>query len=133
MAKILSIDPSGTGTSGLCLISDNLVEFQQFQGKEWKEHYDYIQQLVTEKQPNLIIYEDTNYIHKKTKDGLSLFRLLGAIECLKVEQVKSVNVLKVKEMTKKLLKGTVKLENLEYKVDEVKAGCLKEKELVFIV
>jgi len=71
---------------------------------------------VKERGINSVIFEDTNYIHKRTKDGLNLFRLLGAIECLEVEQVKSVNVLKVKEMTKKLLKGTYQIENLEYKV-----------------
>jgi len=43
-----------------------------------------------------------------------LFRLLGALECLEVK-VNSVNVLRVKELTKKLLKGTIKIENLEYK------------------
>ncbi|CAG8760596.1 26290_t:CDS:2, partial [Racocetra persica] len=54
-------------------------------------------------------------INKPTKDGLNLFRLLGAIECLEVQQVKSVNVLKVKEMTKRLLNGLTKIAELEFK------------------
>jgi hypothetical protein len=69
---------------------------------------------VKEKAINVVIYEDTNYIHKKTKDGLNLFRLLGAIECLEVEKVKSVNVLKVKELTKKLLNGTYQIKEISY-------------------
>ncbi|CAG8748253.1 4923_t:CDS:2, partial [Ambispora leptoticha] len=83
MDKILSIDPSGTGT------------IQQYQ-------------------PNILLYEDTNYIHKRTKDGLNLFRLLGAIECLEVERMERVNVLKVKELTKQLFKGIKQIENIEY-------------------
>jgi len=41
--------------------------------------------------------------------------LLGAIECLEVQQVKSVNVLKVKEMTKRLLNDTYRIKEIEYK------------------
>jgi hypothetical protein len=62
-----------------------------------------------------VIFEDTNYIHKRTKDGLNLFRLLGAIECLEVQQVKSINVLAVKKLTKQLLAGVKKIEEIEYK------------------
>jgi hypothetical protein len=60
------------------------------------------------------LFENTNYIHKKTKDGLSLFRLLGALECLNIKRVGSANVLKVKELTKLLLAGIYRIENLEY-------------------
>jgi len=62
-----------------------------------------------------VLFEDTNYIHKRTKDGLSLFRLLGALECLEVQKVTSINVLRVKELTKKLLNGIAKIEGIEYK------------------
>jgi len=61
-----------------------------------------------------VLFEDTNYIHKKTKDGLSLFRLLGAIECLPVQQVNRVNVLKVKELSKQLFRGIKQIESIEY-------------------
>jgi hypothetical protein len=30
MVKILSIDPSGTGTTGICLIEGNKITFQEF-------------------------------------------------------------------------------------------------------
>jgi len=70
---------------------------------------------VKERGINSVIFEDTNYIHKRTKDGLNLFRLLGALECLPVQQINSVNVLRVKELTKKLLKGTFQIAELEFK------------------
>jgi hypothetical protein len=112
--RILSIDPSGTGTSGLFFINGKEQEFYQCQNTNWKEHYAYISQMVKEKKPNLIIYEDTNYIHKRTKDGLNLFRLLGALEFLPTQQISRVNVLKVKELTKRLLAGIEKIEGLNY-------------------
>jgi hypothetical protein len=42
--------------------------------------------------------------------------LLGAIECLEVQQIKGVNVLRVKELTKQLLAGVKKLEGINYEV-----------------
>ena len=63
---------------------------------------------------DILLYEDTNYIHKKTKDGLNLFRLLGALEVLEVEKVERVNVLAVKKLTKKLLAGTYQIKEIEY-------------------
>ena len=125
--RILSIDPSGTGTSGVFFANGQEQEFHQFQGKDWKEHYLAIIQLVKEKEPNLILYEDTNYIHRKTKDGLSLFRLLGAIEFLPVRQISSVNVLKVKELTKRLLVGIEKIEGINYQVGRGKGWMFQNK------
>ena len=83
---------------------------------EVKAECSKVKELVKELKPNQIIYEDTNYIHQRTADSLSLFRLLGAIEFLPVKQISSVNVLKVKELTKKLLAGTKKLTEIEYLV-----------------
>jgi hypothetical protein len=74
-----------------------------------------------------VLFEDTNYIHRKTKDGLSLFRLLGALEVLGVEKVERINVLKVKELTKKLLKGTYQIKDLEYKIGRGKGWMFKGK------
>jgi hypothetical protein len=34
MLKILSLDPSGTGTTGICLINQQKITFQQFQNKD---------------------------------------------------------------------------------------------------
>jgi len=119
--RILAIDPSGTGTTGIFFIDiydqdPNIyfTEFHQFQGKNWKEHYAFINQLVKEKEPELILYEDINFINNRNKDSLNLIRLLGAIECLSVEKVNNVNVLKVKEISKALFAGKVKIPGLEY-------------------
>jgi hypothetical protein len=46
--------------------------------------------------------------------------LLGALECLAVEKIESINVLKVKEMSKQLFAskelfaGTTRIDNLQY-------------------
>lgn len=61
-----------------------------------------------------MLYENTNFISNRTKDSLNLIRLLGALECLAVKKVESVNVLKVKEMSKALFAGKVKIAELEY-------------------
>ena len=114
MNRILSIDPSGTGTTGICLINDQNIEFKEFKDICWKKHYDFIVSLVKLYNPSLLLFENTNFISNRTSDSLNLIRLLGAIECLNVNEVKSVNVLKVKEMSKKLFKGVFKIEYLEY-------------------
>ena len=124
--RVLAIDPGGK--TGIYYKNGKGEEFIEI-NKPWKETYKEIKELVKERGINSVIFEDTNYIHKRTKDGLNLFRLLGAIECLEVEQVKSVNVLKVKEMTKKLLKGTYQIENLEYKVGRGKGWMYKGKRI----
>ena len=112
--KILAIDPSGTGTTGICLINNQTIEFKEYKDICWKKHYDFICSLVKLYKPNLLLFENTNFISNRTSDSLNLIRLLGAIECLAVNQVESVNVLKVKEMSKNLFKGNFKIDNLEY-------------------
>jgi len=46
--KILSIDPSGTGTTGICLVSNQHLEFRDFRSKNWEEHLKFIVELVRE-------------------------------------------------------------------------------------
>ena len=125
MDRILSIDPGGK--SGIYFTNGKEEEFFEINNKDWKENFNSIKELVKEKEANLIIYEDTNYIHKKTKDGLSLFRLLGALEILEVERIEKVNVLRVKELTKKLLNGTYQIANWEYKKGRGKGWMFKDK------
>lgn len=124
--KILAIDPGGK--TGIYYRNGKEEEFIEI-NKIWKETYGDIRELVKKEKINQVIFEDTNYIHKRTKDGLNLFRLLGAIECLEVEYIKSVNVLRVKEMTKKLLNGITKIENLEYKKGRGKGWMFKGKRI----
>ena len=111
--RTLSLDPGGT--TGIYWTDwEQQEEFYQITNQNWKEHYVTISQLIQTKQPNLLLFEDTNYIGQRTKEGLSLFRLLGALEVLTVERIEKVNVIKVKELTKKLYQGVKKLEGLEY-------------------
>ena len=124
MASIISIDPGGK--TGIYFRNGEQEQFLEI-NKEWKETYLSIKELVKEKQIQQVIFEDTNYIHKKTKDGLNLFRLLGALEVLEVEQIKSVNVLEVKKLTKQLLHGIKKVKEIEYKPGRGKGWMYKGK------
>lgn len=112
--RILSIDPSGTGITGICLINNKSIEFKEFKDIHWRKHYNFIVSNIKLYQPNLLLFENTNFISNRTSDSLNLIRLLGAIECLEVKRTESINVLKVKEMSKQLFKGIIKIEHLEY-------------------
>ena len=113
--RILSIDPSGTGTTGLYFTNGKNQEFKEFKDIHWKNHYDFIVSSIKLYLPDLLLFENTNYISNRTSDSLNLIRLLGALECLEqVKEVKSVSVLKVKELSKQLFKGIVKIKDLEY-------------------
>lgn len=112
--KILAIDPSGTGTTGIFYTNGKEQEFNQYKDIYWKNHYNFIVASIKLYQPNLLLFENTNFISNRTSDSLNLIRLLGALECLAVEKVESINVLKVKELSKKLFAGTIKIKDLEY-------------------
>ncbi|RPB18016.1 hypothetical protein L211DRAFT_883839 [Terfezia boudieri ATCC MYA-4762] len=114
MDKILSIDPSGTGTTGIYFTNGSEQEFFQFTNAYWKEHYFYLKALAKEKKVNKIVFENTNFINNRSKDSLNLIRLLGAIETLPIKQVQSINVLKVKELSKALFAGKANIPNLQY-------------------
>ena len=59
MPRILSIDPSGTGTTGVCLV-DKAVSFHEFKSKDWKEHLTFIKDLLVKEKPALLLYENTH-------------------------------------------------------------------------
>ncbi|MDR1670557.1 MAG: hypothetical protein LBR43_02440 [Spiroplasmataceae bacterium] len=122
----MAIDPSGTGTTGVCLISENQIEFKECQEKHWQKHYDFITSLVKVFQPSILLFESTNFINSRNRDSLSLLRILGAIECLAVKRIESVNVLKVKETTKLLLAGKLKISGLDYQVGRGKGWMFRE-------
>ena len=128
MNKILSIDPSGTGTSGCFFTNGTQSEFHQFQAKEWKAHLAFIIALIKAKQPIFLLYEDTNYISQRTKDGLSLFRLLGALEALTIVK-ETINVLKVKGLYKQILAGQVQIEGLTYQIGRGKGWIFQGKRI----
>lgn len=111
MDSIISIDPGGK--TGIYYKNGKKEEFIEI-NKSWKETYGEIKELIKKEKVDKVIFEDTNYIGNRSKESLNLFRLLGAIECLEVKQIKSVNVLKVKKLGKELLAGVKKLEEIEY-------------------
>jgi len=129
MNRIIAIDPSGTGTTGICLINGKEIEFKEYKDIYWRNHYNFIVSLVKLYNPNILLFENTNFINNRNRDSLNLIRLLGAIECLNVSQVESINVLKVKEMSKQLFKGMAKIESLEYLPGRGKGWLWQEKRI----
>ena len=111
MENIIAIDPGGK--TGIFYRNDKEEQFIEI-NKSWKETYGEIKELVQELKIQQVIFEDTNYINNRSKESLNLFRLLGALECLEVQQVKSVNVLRVKELYKRLFSSKETIPYLTY-------------------
>ena len=128
MLRILSLDPSGTGKTGICLINGKKITFQQYQSPEWKKHYAFISQLVQAEQSNLVLYETTNYINSRGKDMTSLFRLMGALEWLPVK-LDSILVHQVKDLKAKLLAGTKQIPHLTCQPGRGKGWMFKGKRI----
>lgn len=103
MLKVLSVDPSGTGTTGICLIWGIKKVFFEFKNKIWQEHYQYILNLVKQEKPHLVLIETAYYEKRKggTKDLMDLEKLVGALECLKFH-TKSEIVMRQNKLTKDL-------------------------------
>ena len=132
MNKILSIDPSGTGTTGIYFRSGDQHKFSSFQNKEWKQHLAFLVEQVRTLKPNLILYEHTNYITLKGKDMTSLFKLFGGIESLiylGVKQIKTVPVNQVKTLKNQLFKGTKTIAGLEFAKGRGKGWTLNHQKL----
>ena len=136
--KILAVDPSGTGTTGIYFKNGVQEEFKEIKEKDWIKHYDFIASLVKVYQPNILLFESSNFIRLRGKDMTSLFKLLGALEVLEVERsvgsfykgpqkVRSVPVDQVKKLTKQLLAGTYQIKDLEYKQGRGKGWMYKGK------
>ena len=112
MLKILALDPSGTGTTGIALMENNQVIFKEFTSSEWKEHWRQIIDLLKDFQPKVVLYESTNYIHSRGKDMTSLFKLLGGLECLGHSEAIPVN--QVKGLKQKLFTGKASIAGITY-------------------
>ena len=110
--RILALDPSGTGTTGICLIENNQAIFKEFTSPAWKEHWSHMVQLIQNYQPHLVLYETTNYVHSRGKDMTSLFKLIGGLESLGHSEAIPVN--QVKELKKKLFTQTAQIEGITY-------------------
>jgi len=114
MLKILALDPSGTGTTGICLINHQTI-LTEFKSPHWKEHWTFIKGLVETYRPDLLLYETTNYINSRGADMTSLLKLIGAIESLPVEKTESILVHQVKDLKSKLFKGVKEIPSLKFK------------------
>lgn len=120
---ILTIDPSGTGTTGIFLLEiDNKniksYQFTQFKSGEWKEHLNFLVNLVHEEEPEIIIYEDTTYIYGRQHQGtVGLYKLIGGIVGLEhvfsfVKKMESITVNSVKSFKNKLFQRKEVIEDL---------------------
>jgi hypothetical protein len=74
---------------------------------------------VREYEPNLLLFETSNYVSLRGKDMTSLWKLLGAIEVLPYEfpiylQTKDIPVNQVKGLKSKLLKGKQSITGIKY-------------------
>jgi hypothetical protein len=127
MNRILSIDPSGTGTSGTFLIdihdednSANFYEFYEYKNDNWREHLKFFVNLIREKEPNIIIFEDTTYIYGRQHQGtVGLYKLIGGIVGLEhtfnfVKQVGNIAVNAVKGFRDRFQTGTEDIESLVF-------------------
>jgi hypothetical protein len=112
--RIIAIDPSGTGTTGIYYRNGEQEEFKEIKDKVWKNHYNFIASLVKVYQPNILLFENTNFIRLRGKDMTSLLKLLGSLEVMEIEQIRSIPVDQVKRLGKELLRGIKKIEGLEY-------------------
>ena len=52
--RILALDPSGTGTTGIALIENDQVTFKEFTSPEWKEHWQTLIGLMEEFKPKVV-------------------------------------------------------------------------------
>lgn len=114
LRRILALDPSGTGTTGICLINKKIT-FQEFRSPYRIKHLNFIKEVVEGYGPDLVLYENTHYLKEKTQDGLNLFRLLGAIESLPIK-TEYVLASQIKDLRKQLFKGTKTIPNLTFKL-----------------
>ncbi|KLL05275.1 MAG: hypothetical protein MRERV_3c106 [Mycoplasmataceae bacterium RV_VA103A] len=120
LIKILSIDPSGNGTTGICLIWGQEKFFYQFVSKKWQEHYQYVLNLVKKEKP-LIILIETSYYEQKGGASLGMFslkKLVGALECLKFHtssQVITIRNQETKKWGQKIKTGKNLVPGLIYK------------------
>lgn len=132
--KLLSIDPSGTGTTGIFFTDGIKPEFHDFCGKNWEEHLKFLVTFVQEKQPQIIIYEHTNYVSLHGKDMTFLFKLFGGIKTLSyvfdyLEKVDYLPVNQVKSLRNKIYHQTKKIAGLDYKVGRGGGWLYQEKKI----
>ena len=135
--KYLSIDPSGSGTTG-CVFYDKqkkIYQFFNFTSKNWQEHFNFLSRLCQEKRVNILIYENTNFIYGRQFSGsVSLLKLIGGIECLKyihpkIKKVDNVLVKQVKDFYKKIVQEKFVIPELERKIGRKGGWFFQEQKI----
>lgn len=134
--KIITIDPSGTGTTGIYLLDKekNKEIFQEYKSSKWEEHLQFLVEKVKVWKPNTIIYENTYYVHKKIPGTLSLLKLIGGIVGMKytfdfIEELSSIAVNQVKSFKDKLFANKEQIEKLTCKIGRGKGWKYKSKRI----
>lgn len=131
---VMTIDPSGKGTTGIFLISNNIISFKEYKSDNWEEHLNFIISLVQEEKPEIIVYETTNYIHKRMPGALVLLKLIGGIVGLKytfnfVRELGSVAVNQIKPFKNKIFTGREQIENLTCQIGRGKGWKYKNQRI----
>ncbi|CFW92992.1 conserved protein of unknown function [endosymbiont DhMRE of Dentiscutata heterogama] len=113
MNKKLFIDPSGTGTTGICIVGSEIT-FLKCENKDWKEHFKKILELVKEYSFDTVVYEINNYVGpvNRGRDIINLLKLFAAIDTLayyfpglKVNTVSAKQTQQMKEQIRNKEKG----------------------------
>jgi len=129
---VMTIDP-GEAT-GICLIRSNSISFQEHKSKNWEDNLNFIANLVRKEKPQIIIYENTNYVHKRTPGTLNLLKLIGGIVGIKfafdfIEELNSVAVNQVKPFKDKLFSGQEQIKGLTCKAGRGKGWKYNNKRI----
>jgi hypothetical protein len=134
--KIITIDPSGTGTTGIYFLDKekNQEIFQEYKSSKWEEHLQFLVEKVKIWKPNIIIYENTYYVHKRIPGTLSLLKLIGGIVGIKytfdfIEELSSIAVNQVKSFKDKLFSNKEQIEKLTCKIGRGKGWKYKSKRI----
>lgn len=134
--KIITIDPSGTGTTGIYFLdkATNKEIFQEYKSSKWEEHLQFLVEKIKDWKPNIIIYENTYYVHKRIMGTLSLLKLIGGIVGMKytfdfIEELGSIAVNQVKAFKDKLFAEKEQIEKLTCKVGRGKGWKYKNQKI----
>jgi len=128
----MTIDPGET--TGICLVRDSLISFQEHKSKNWEENLNFIANLVRKEKPRVVVYENTNYVHKRIPGTLTLLKLIGGIVGMKfafdfIEELGSVAVNQVKPFKDKLFSGQEQIEGLTCKAGRGKGWKYNSKKI----
>lgn len=118
---VMTIDPSGKGTTGICLVvNDNTILFQEYKNQNWFEHFNFLVELIKKEQPTTIVYENTTYLYGRPHQGtVNLYKLIGAIGAFPllfpfIRLLTSLAANQIKIFKKKLFLGVFQIEGLTY-------------------